>query len=58
MDNTSSNAVMTAGLLAFNRNYLIILVGYIQPPFILIGTLTNFLSIIGIGMGHFLSLIS
>ena len=35
--------------LAFNRQYLTILIGYIEPPFILIGTLTNSLAIIGIG---------
>lgn len=47
--NTTSEILNFGFPLAFNRQYLTILIGYIEPPFILIGTLTNSLAIIGIG---------
>lgn len=51
--NSSSETLNLLFPLAFNREYLTILVGYIEPPFILSGTITNTLSIIGIGNTHF-----
>lgn len=48
MDVANITNEITTVVLAFNRQYLTILVGYIEPLFILVGTSTNFLSIIGI----------
>lgn len=48
--NLSTQSTTEGNPVAFNRQYLTIFLGYIDPPFLIVGACTNVLTIIGIGM--------
>ena len=48
--NLSTQSTTEGNPIAFNRQYLTIFLGYIDPPFLIIGACTNVLTIIGIGV--------